>query len=330
MNQNGERKEMDINDIKVSIVCNTYNHENYIRDALEGFIMQKTDFAYEVLIHDDASTDKTADIIREYEAKYPDIIKPIYQTENQYSKKISVSVNFQYPRVKGKYIALCEGDDYWTDSHKLQKQYDVMEAHPELDMCAHAARLVNVQTNESRLISPSNEERILSAEEVIQGGGGYVTTASLFYRKSLDDNFPEFRKIKNYDYTMQIHGALRGGMYFITDVMSVYRWMVPGSWTMRVQKVPNKQQEFVISMRSIFLQLDKDTDGKYSNTISRELKWLCFYELAKDGDYKSALSEEYRVFFKKLPLIDRVKIRIYAYFPWLRKFYNKLRGRNGK
>ena len=86
--------------------------------------MQKTDFPFEILIHDDASTDGTADIIREYEAKYPDIIKPIYQTENQYSKGIKVSQVYQFPRAKGKYIALCEGDDYWTDPYKLQKQVD--------------------------------------------------------------------------------------------------------------------------------------------------------------------------------------------------------------
>ena len=115
------------NEILVSICCITYNHEKYIRDAIEGFLMQKTDFPFEVLIHDDASTDGTADIIREYETKYPDIIKPIYQTENQYSKGIKISATYNYPRAKGKYIALCEGDDYWIDPYKLQKQVDFLE-----------------------------------------------------------------------------------------------------------------------------------------------------------------------------------------------------------
>ena len=113
----------------VSIDCITYNHEAYIRDALEGFLMQKTDFTFEVLIHDDASTDQTANIIRKYEKKYPDIIKPIYQKDNQYSKGIQISRQFQYPRARGKYIAICEGDDYWIDPYKLQKQVDFLEAH---------------------------------------------------------------------------------------------------------------------------------------------------------------------------------------------------------
>ena len=108
----------------VSICCITLHHEKYIRDAIEGFLMQKTSFPIEILIHDDASTDDTANIIREYEEKFPNIIKPIYQTENQYSKGISISATYQFPRALGKYIALCEGDDYWTDPLKLQKQVD--------------------------------------------------------------------------------------------------------------------------------------------------------------------------------------------------------------
>ena len=99
----------------ISICCLTYNHEPYIEQCLEGFLMQKVDFPIEILIHDDASTDKTAEIIRKYESKYPEIIKPVYQSENQYSKGISVSRVYQFPRAQGKYIALCEGDDYWTD-----------------------------------------------------------------------------------------------------------------------------------------------------------------------------------------------------------------------
>ena len=126
--------------VEVSVVCNAYNHEKYIRSALEGFAMQKTSFPFEVLVHDDASTDRTAEIIREYEIKYPDIIKPIYSTENQYSKNDGSLSQIQNGRVQGKYIALCEGDDYWTDPLKLQKQYDLLESHPEIDICATAAK----------------------------------------------------------------------------------------------------------------------------------------------------------------------------------------------
>lgn len=122
------------NDVMVSIVCTTYNHEKYIRQCLDGFIKQQVNFKYEILIHDDASTDKTAEIIREYEIKYPDLLKPIYQIENQYSKRIPVMATYNYPRVKGKYVAICEGDDYWIDPLKLQKQVDFLEKNPEYVM----------------------------------------------------------------------------------------------------------------------------------------------------------------------------------------------------
>jgi glycosyltransferase involved in cell wall biosynthesis len=121
----------------VSICCLCYNHESYIRECLDGFMMQKTNFVFEVLIHDDASTDKSADIIREYEAKYLEIIKPIYQSENQFSKGVGVTMVYQFPRAQGKYIALCEGDDYWTDPYKLQKQVDFLEANEGYSLCFH-------------------------------------------------------------------------------------------------------------------------------------------------------------------------------------------------
>ena len=120
-----------MDEIMVSICCLTYNHEPYIRDCLEGFVNQKTNFKFEVIIHDDASTDKTADIIREYESKYPDIIKPIYQTENQYSQGIKFGKKYIYPKMRGKYVAFCEGDDYWCDNNKLQKQFDFFDFYPE-------------------------------------------------------------------------------------------------------------------------------------------------------------------------------------------------------
>jgi glycosyltransferase involved in cell wall biosynthesis len=122
---------------------------------MDGFMMQKTAFPYEALIHEDASTDKTADIIREYEAQYPDIIKPIYQAENQYSKGIRISVTYQFPRAKGKYIALCEGDDYWTDPDKLQKQIDFLEAHPDYNLCSHLYKLYD-QAADKWELSPAH------------------------------------------------------------------------------------------------------------------------------------------------------------------------------
>lgn len=157
--------------IMVSISCLVYNHEKYLRQCLDGFVNQKTTFKFEVLIHDDASTDGSANIIREYEKNYPEIIKPIYQKENQYSKKIKISWKYQYPRAKGKYIALCEGDDYWTDPNKLQQQFDMMEKDNSISMCVHTVCYVgeNGKSMGKILPNPIGTNRIITSQDLIHG-----------------------------------------------------------------------------------------------------------------------------------------------------------------
>ena len=141
----------------LSIICTAYNQEKYIKQALDGFVSQKTNFKFQVIIHDDASTDKTAEIIKEYQKKYPDIIKPIFQTENQYSKGISISKNILFPLVNSKYVAICEGDDYWTDPYKLQKQVDFLEANPDYSICFHPVKFIYEDKPNKTNIYPSKK-----------------------------------------------------------------------------------------------------------------------------------------------------------------------------
>src|SRR5690606_38740497 len=120
------------------------NHAPFIKQCLEGFLMQKCDFEYEILIHDDASTDGTIEIIREYESNYPAIIKPIIQKENQWSKGVrGMNDTYNFSRAQGKYIAFCEGDDYWTDPFKLQKQVNLLEDNPDIVLCSHNVNRVD-------------------------------------------------------------------------------------------------------------------------------------------------------------------------------------------
>lgn len=154
----------------VSIYSLAYNHENFIKECLEGFLMQETTFPVEILIHDDASTDNTANIIREYEARYPHLIKPIYQTENQYSKGTSDFSKRNLERAKGQYLAICEGDDYWTDPSKLQQQVDFLDHNPDYVICYHDAKIVDQFGNvvaESKL--PKEDQRDFSSHELMKG-----------------------------------------------------------------------------------------------------------------------------------------------------------------
>jgi glycosyltransferase involved in cell wall biosynthesis len=258
--------------MEVSIICNTYNHEKYIEDALKGFVMQQTTFPFEVLIHDDASTDGTAAIIRKYEKKYPELIKPIYQKVNQYSQGIKITQTFQLPRAGGRYIATCEGDDYWTDPKKLQKQYEAMEAHAEVDLCATAADLEEAVSGniygESMALP---ETGIISAKQIISIGGGIVATSSLFGRKEFYMNWLPFYQLLPYDYTAEINGALRGGLLFLAEKMVVYRARVPGGWTCRMKRNLTGKINHMNRQIDMLHQLDKDTKKKYHICIQRKI-----------------------------------------------------------
>ena len=311
------------NTVSVSIICNTYNHEDYIRDALDGFVMQRTNFRFEILIHDDASTDKTAEIIREYERKYPDILKPVYQTVNQYSR--GGVGRFQYPRVKGKYVAICEGDDYWTDSFKLQKQYDIMESHPEIDLCAHAAVKIDAKTkNVLDYVVPSKRDGILSTEQVIAGGGGYFATCSLFYRSELTRNIPLFRQMINFDYTLQVHGSLRGGVFYLAECMGVYRCNVPGSWTDRMRNDSYARIVHHQKIQRMFEQLNQDTNFQYEKVILEKMHRNEFNHLYSMGCYHEILDIEYADIFRTLPLINRIAVRVLVKIPLLAVIFKKI------
>ena len=132
---------MEENKCMVSIWCMCFNHEEYVAQTLDSFLMQETDFPFEVIVSDDASTDGTADIIRSYAEKYPDIFKPVLLEENQFSKGVNLFAQYFFQRTEGRYVAFCEGDDYWTDPKKLQIQVDFLEANPDYSACAHNTTL---------------------------------------------------------------------------------------------------------------------------------------------------------------------------------------------
>lgn len=215
----------------VTIRCCTYNHEPYIRQCLEGFVMQRTNFRFEAIVHDDASTDGTATIIREYAERYPDIIKPIYETENQYSKHDGSIRRIMDAHTHGKYVALCEGDDYWTDPYKLQKQVDFLESHPDYVMCSHR---FDQYYEEERRLEKEQDESFQGADYDLKNliGGKWLTqTLTVMYRRSALD----LQHYESYGMSMDIilfYALLKEGKgYCFPDVMGVYRYHNGGVWS---------------------------------------------------------------------------------------------------
>lgn len=258
---------------KVSIICITYNQKRYLQKAVESMLSQITDFSFEIIIHDDVSTDGTKEIAMDYAQKYPDKVRVILEKENQYSKGVDFFASMVTDVARGEYIAVCEGDDYWIDDHKLQIQYKAMEEHVECDMCAcFGCTVTEDGMTEVSEIRPRDHDCILPVEDVIRGGGQYLVTAGLFFRKSMYDEMLPFEKVISLDYAQQIKGALRGGIYYIDRKMAVYRRYAGGSWTNNVLR--NKERLKVQWSKEIALlkQLDTDTAGRYHGAIEERLK----------------------------------------------------------
>ena len=216
----------NINSPLVSISCITYNQELYISQTLDGFLMQKTNFPFEVLIHDDASTDSTSDIIREYEIKFPKIIKPIIQTENQWSKGLRcISATYNYPRSKGKYIAFCEGDDYWIDENKLQMQVDFLEQNPEYGLCYTRAKKY---FQDKERFSKKNSGSYVDSFEDLLINGNRIPTLTVCAKKELIMQYvseikPQEKDWLMGDYPMWLYIAYKSKVRFFDKESAVYR-----------------------------------------------------------------------------------------------------------
>lgn len=257
-----------MSDILVSVCCCAYNQENYVARALDSFLMQKTRFGIEVLVHDDASTDRTADIIREYASEYPEIIKPVCQTENKYSRGIKVNKVYNFSRAKGKYIALCEGDDYWNDPFKLQKQADAMEADADCSLCVHSANIVTAEGMESGIKRPSIGEKTYSPEEVIRGGGGMFATNSMFFPAEYASQLPEFyNNCPIGDYPLAIFLSFKGKVLYLDEPMSTYRHLALNSWSRKIEKDYAATMKHISNIEKMLTGANEYSSFKYRGTF---------------------------------------------------------------
>lgn len=270
-------------DFKLSICCITYNHEKFIKETLDGFLKQKTDFIFEVLIIDDGSTDKNSEIIKAYESAYPDIIKATYNPYNIGAEKSFVNILSQ---VRSKYVALCDGDDYWIDEHKLQKQVDFLENNKDYSICFHPVLVTGDENHGSDYIFPKDKDNSkFNLENLVEAN--FIQTNSVVYKWSFDKNIKQFfpDDILPGDWYLHLLHANTGKIGFLNEVMSIYRKHNAGIWHGGVDQVIKK---YGVQKAKFFNQLNIYFKNKYSESFLKREKAIL-------GKYNSLNSEKIKI-----------------------------------
>ena len=305
-------------DVQVSVICNVFNHEQYLRDALDGFVNQQTNFPFEVLVHDDASTDGSVAILKEYEAKYPHLFRCLYQTENQYSKGARITRDFQMDRARGKYIAICEGDDYWTDPLKLQKQFDFMEANPDYSMCVGSTDWLNMLSGHIDNKCHVKEDRDIPVEEIIvEENGRMFQLGAVFVKRDVWNQWPEWRSAFPIgDLALAILAGLNGKVRMFKDVMTVYRWYSAGSWTARMDTDEHRAR---ISKRLVdaLTMLNEATEFKYNEALSKRILRHRYSHAVMSHDLKAIKSGDLGEIYRSRKWYYKVSVTIRCKFPKL-------------
>ena len=314
----------------VSIVCTTYNHEKFIANAIDSFLMQVTDFDFEILIGEDCSTDKTRKIVDEYAKLNPNKITLVTSEKN-----VGAMQNFYrlFQRSKGKYIAICEGDDFWIDPLKLQKQVDYLEENPECTLCFHNGEVVDSLNKKlDRLVVPwlKNNKKYFGDKSKRYTAGelallGYIPTASFLFPKFLLENPPEwsFRSVVG-DNVIKLITASHGYAYYMNEVMSSYRIGVGGSATTSWLKENNtKEKQIRHNQRFIelFDNFNEYSCGKFEVELDHAKRIFEFQNCVIQGEWRNIKSTRYKEVYELLNQTEKIKIFFNCSFPAV---YSKL------
>ena len=318
---------------KVSIICMTYNQQNYIEQTLKGFIEQKTNFPYEVIVHDDASTDNTPEIIKKYVDMYPQIFKTVTQNTNQYSQGIHLLQVIQekvFPLTEGKYIAFCEGDDYWCDENKLQMQYDALNHHLNCSFSTHATIKIKISGCKlpSRFPPINLKTGTLSSDLIMHKelttNPWIFQTSSFFIRREVFQNYltkgSEFwRYFPVGDKPMLMYCLTEGDCFYIDNEMSHYRTNAG------VMKGINSHKDIKVTFNQKFMEgykaFDKYSSGKYKDDIDYRILAIQADTMLIQQNYRELLKPTYKDVFGTFSWKRKIAIVMGSIAPPIMKFF---------
>lgn len=316
----------------VSIWCLCYNHEEYIAQTLDSFLEQETDFPFEIIISDDASTDGSADIIRSYAEKYPDIIRPMLLEENVYSTGKNMFATLFFEKTRGKYVAVCEGDDHWTDKSKLQRQVDFLEAHEDYTLCVHNTTLHYCGGEQAdRLLLNHTEDHDISFKTLLSGASRSYHTSAILARREIICNPPDFYFVANangfVDYAIALWCGLNGKVRYLDRPMSLYRINSgEGAWSSGVDKQYQKLRNFVRGEIEMLRTLIPHTEGEKRTLAEHELLEREFELMYIEGRDIEQRRGPYREILRKQSAKYRVYNFLKSYVPGLSRVYRRMRG----
>lgn len=272
----------------VSVLMVTYNHKKFINQAIESVLEQKSNFSYEIVIGDDNSNDKTTDIVLDYQSKYPETIKVLLANQNLGHYTGNVSLNFvrTYRACRGKYIAILEGDDYWTSQYKLQKQVDFLEKNNECSTCFHNVRVIYESQYRAPEIFINNLTKdSFDLSDILKFN--FIPTCSVMFRNGLFEEIPGWcYKTPMFDWPLHILNAHYGEMAYIKDIMAVYRIRQEGIWGHK-----NRIDLLIESDKAAEIIRD-NVDNKYKDLINKIIALRCWeisIGLSRRNDFGGAL-----------------------------------------
>ncbi len=309
----------------ITVIVMTYNQKDYIRESLDSILRQKTNVDFNILIHDDCSSDGTSEIIDEYKKQYPDKIEVIHQKDRTYPVVGFNGMLYTYvvPKIESDYIAYCDGDDYWTDDEKIQKQYDFMVSHPEYSMCFHSAYQLRPNNDMSSKWFIKDEGDIDMSDIISERPGVCVATSSIFLKSEVFKDFSDWRKkYPVEDVPMYITAAMQGKIHRLKDIMCVYRQFAVGSWSAQNKGANDKMVKHLSEMKEAVLRFDEQTNEQYHDLVVREVESFDFRVARLTNDLKTVFSKANKRFVKRLKFKERFSLKLQYRAPSL---YNLLK-----